>query len=76
MLLSGANMEGIEHTDWKGCFDAGDSVLLQRGIYTVYRSPHCIRSKTRLEECSTRQVISKRGNSGVEVKGLLRINVQ
>ena len=51
-------MEGIEHADFKSSFDAGHSVLFQGGVYAVYHLPHRFRSKNRLKEYSTRQVIS------------------
>ena len=57
------NVLGIEHTDFKGCFDAGDSVLLQGGVYSVHNPSHRVCSKTRLEECSARQMISDRGDA-------------
>ena len=61
---------GIEYTDWEGCFDAGDSVLFQGGVYTIHHPPHRFRSKTRLKEYSTRQVtLELREFGGFEMQG-------
>jgi hypothetical protein len=52
---------GIEYADFKSGFDAGDSVLFQGGVYTIHHPSHRVRTKTRLQKCSTCQV--KRENT-------------